>query len=341
MPNNKDYAIVIGIKDYTFLKPLQGPIQDAEDFEEWLFSSGGGDLPNHKKDPTVLRHVFFISFAGDPLRPIQDDIDDCLFAIKKNGATTGFRRFYFFFAGHGLGVNWHQNALCLPKWSNDYLNAALSSAEYLDFIVNSGYFEEVFFFLDCCRDRKIGARPLHPQLGWPKPGDDVANCSSLVVYGSRFDNPSYEAMHLQEQEIVINGYLSRALVAGLRGAASNPGGDITIHSLKSFLKSKVEELAKADNRTQTVQFEDRFSPETVIFRGFPNNLIQVSITFAGGGRFRLEDPDLREIRAEDNPAASWSLKLKKGIYTLTEKTSGAIQFIRIDGTINPFTYAVN
>jgi Caspase domain len=339
MVNEQDYAIVIGIKDYQQLKPLNGPVQDAVDFENWLLNPQGGNLPNHKTDNKVLQHVFFIESAPNSEVPLQSDIDKCLDKVLTNGEKTGYRRFYFFFAGHGLGISWKENALCLPGWSSRFINLALSSSEYLDVVVNSGLFAQVFFFLDCCRDRKLGARGLHPTIGWPKPGEGVPNCESFVAYGAKFNNPAHEAANPAANNEVVNGFFSKALLMGLNGAAVNVKGEITVNSLKSFLKSKVEELTNAVNINQSVQFEDRFNPDSIVVSGLAVKEVAVTISFTEKGDFILEGPLLNSIKEEKNPVNPWNLSLNNGNYSITNKINGKVNHIRIDGTVKPFIYA--
>jgi hypothetical protein len=339
MVNEQDYAIVIGIKDYQQLKPLNGPVQDAVDFENWLLNPKGGNLPNHKTDNKVLQHAFFIESAPNSEVPLQSDIDNCLGKIIANGKNTGYRRFYFFFAGHGFGINWRENALILPAWSSLFINRALSSLEYLDVVVNSGLFAEVFFFLDCCRDRKLGVRGQHPTIGWPKPGDGVPNCESFVAYGAKFNNPAHEAANPAASNEVVNGFFSKALLMGLNGGAVNVKGEITVNSLKSFLKSKVEELTNAVNINQSVQFEDRFNPDSVVVSGLKVKEVPVTISFTEKGDFILEGPLLNSIKEEKDPVNPWELSLTNGNYSITNKTNGKVNHIRIDGTVKPFIYA--
>lgn len=338
MANEQDYAIVIGIKDYKQLKPLNGPVQDALDFESWLLNPAGGNLPNHKIDNEISRHVFLIESAPNSEVPLQSDIDKCLDIILTNGEKTGYRRFYFFFAGHGLGISWKENALCLPAWSTRFINLALSSSEYLDVVVSSGLFAQVFFFLDCCRDRKLGVRGLHPTIGWPKPGDGVPNCESFVAYGAKFNNPAHEAANPSANTEIVNGFFSKALMMALNGGAVNVNGEITVNSLKSFLKTKVEELTSAVNINQSVQFEDRFNPDSVVVSGLQVEKVDVTISFAETGNFILEGPTLNKIKEEVNPVDPWKISLGNGLYSITNKKNQKVNHIRIDGTVNPFIY---
>ncbi len=328
MPNSNDFAIVIGINHYKSLGILQGPIEDARDFQEWLLSPEGGDLPGE--------NCYLIESSPDPVKPLQDDIDDKLALIYEKASAHSYRRLYFYFAGHGLGVGWNENALCLPKWSKILTNSALSSSEYLKLVNESGFFQEVFFFLDCCRNRKTAVRPLPPTIGIEQPADKPAK--SFVAYGTEFNNAAYEAEHWDSTKSLVRGHFTRALMQALRGAASNKEGSITTVSIKGFLKTKVEEIAKSHNQQQSVMFEDTFTTESIII-GAPlsTKFTNLILHFVEQGNIVLEGPDLSVIKQGHSSTGPWTLALEKGLYTLTNTNNNKVNYIRIDGTIDPVT----
>ena len=329
MLNTKDYALVIGINHYKALNKLEGPVEDAREIYEWLSSEKGGALPKE--------NCFLIESTEEPCRPLQDDIDEKLAAIIDQGKTTGYNRLYFYFAGHGLGIAWNENALCLPQWSELRRNNALSSSEYLKLIIESDLFTEAFFFLDCCRNRKPGSKPLHPTLGLPRPLG--ASCQSFVAYATEFNNAAYEAEHYDGNETAIRGHFTRALVQGLNGAATNQEGLITTGSMKGFLKVKVEEIAKNFNQNQSVRFEDSFNPEGIIVKpAFNTRFIELKIQFREKGNIILEGPALDELRRAHSSTGPWEIPVEKGIYTITNTNTGKQNYFKVDGTVNPLIY---
>src|SRR4051812_32471991 len=112
MPNDKDHAVVIGIKDYPAFdadNPLLGPENDAEAFHDWLISATGGDVPssnakliaskNYSRpfaNASVARPmVIDIQSAFEDLQTIASENED-----KGNGYQVG-RRLYIYMSGHG------------------------------------------------------------------------------------------------------------------------------------------------------------------------------------------------------------------------------------------------
>ncbi|MES2107977.1 MAG: caspase family protein [Bacteroidota bacterium] len=330
MPNDNDFAIIVGINDYKELPPLKGPVSDALAFRDWVRSADGGDIPE--------QNCKFIDNTDSSV-PTQDLIDAKLDEIIAGGGP--YRRLYFFFAGHGIGLDWSSNGLCLPGWTSRFRNKSLSSKAYLDYTVGTSFFQEVYFFLDCCRDRLINAIALPPTLGLARPrGQGV---KSLVLYASDFENAAGEALD-QDTSSTVRGYFSQALVDGLKGAAADQNGNITANGLVNFTQRKTAELAMADQQSQTVtpQF---YGPgitmdELIIREGVAPPVTAVTVTFPIGGRIQLAGPDLQPIFTQtfapgqqDGPR-----NLGKGLYELSDQDSGRSLIIKIDGTKKEASY---
>ncbi|MCX2454329.1 caspase family protein [Pedobacter sp. PLR] len=323
MPNSRDYAVVVGLNHYKKLPVLNGPINDARRFGKWLTSPGGGDLP--------VANCKVIVSRPNALHPIQDDIDQALAEIIEAYQGDKFRRFYFFFAGHGIGLKWDVSGLCMPKWSDIFLNAVLSSKGYLDYIVASDFFEEAYFFLDCCRNRKSNVSPLPPTLGVVK---DRGSCSSLIIHATDFENVAGEGLTSNGTDLKITGFFSQALSDGLNGAAVNANGEITIDGLIQYVIPKTEQLAIAQNMSQRVTYQFNnggIDMNTPIVAGKKQLATQLTITFKKGGVMVLKNPVLEIIKnGYVLPGESWGpIPLIKGYYSITspEKTD----FVEIDG----------
>ena len=108
--NDKDYAVVIGIKDYPAFdadNPLTGPENDAQAFYDWLISADGGDVPSANVE------LIISSKCGSPFadartaRPIVNEIQNAFENLqdiaarnedKGNGYRVG-RRLYIYMSG--------------------------------------------------------------------------------------------------------------------------------------------------------------------------------------------------------------------------------------------------
>ncbi|SFF02713.1 Caspase domain-containing protein [Chitinophaga sp. CF118] len=330
--NTQDYAIIIGLNHYLNLKPLNGPIPDACKLRDWLVSADGGNLlPNH---------CLLIPSVDNCVTPDQTHIDlalSKLFNLAKNGQP---RRLYFYFSGHGFGANWEANGMCLPIWSEELYNAALSSEAYLDLLVESDIFEEIYFFMDCCRDRRINSKPLPPMLGTP--GQPGGKSMALVLYASEYENPAWEGLAIGNGTMSAHGYFSRALLEALNGAAVNSHGDITIESFISCVKEKTENYAQQKNQNQSVRYDIRNNNKSLQYVLYKTNRIpgtDVSIRFNTAAHIKLDGPLLTAIREDDVKAGdTWQLRLEKGFYQISEMASKRHEFITIDGTTKTVTY---
>lgn len=248
--NIHDYAITVGVSHYRTLTVLQGPEQDARKFDEWLKDENGGNLP--------AENCHLILSQEDATQPIQETIDDHLEAILEIVTVTPARRLYFYFSGHGIGVEWNATALVLPKWTEQRRGAALSGKHYNNMLVESGTFRQIFFFLDCCRNMKISVSGAEPQLANIDPAPDAGVVSSYIFSATEFGNKAYEAEIASAKGSLPDGSQTRglftsSLLKGLQGAAEIDG-KITTASLSNHLLEDLPKLVHEKvNRVQKPQ----------------------------------------------------------------------------------------
>lgn len=323
MPKNSDdYALVVGINDYPKYHSLQGAIEDALDFAKWLRDEpdGGG-----------LEDVHEVLSQPNPIRPIQEDIDDAMDKIFAKIGDRQARRFYFYFSGHGLAHVRLGSNLCLASWSYLHRNAALDSEEYLNLLLESGKFKEVIMFLDCCRVRLVNARGLPSTLGFAKPAAQSGRARAFVGYASERQKEAFEAAPDNGLSI-RRGHFTRALLGALHGGAANYNGGVTADDLKSYLEREVPRIAAKHSQEQAPDISNGLlaNPEPV-FGSAQATMIDVEINVRAGrkGPILLEGPDLKEVRKGDPPPRSWALKLPLGLYMLRDLDAGDQQPVRI------------
>lgn len=336
MPNNQDYAVIIGIKNYDVLKSLEAPIEDAESFSEWLKDREGGDVP--KENVKFIENINNSNQA--PYPPILDNIDDALLEIIDQGQGTGYRRLYFFFSGHGIGVNWNEVSLCLPKWSESRLNYAMSTNAYLNYFVTSNLFDEVFFFLDCCRTRKIGVQGLPPAVNWPRQGGKQCR-NIMTMHATDYEDVAREGWVDNATGSHITGYFSKALIEGLKGGATDPfTGNITIDSLHNFVTRRTKELAAAKGHVQNAQLSLPKTTGNFVIKPSVVTNINTTINFTKSGVFTLYGPP--GITAKQTGAVtageSWQLELYQGLYMISNDNMTNKELFAVEFSINPFIY---
>jgi len=321
-----DFAIIIGINDYTppdkyGLRTLKGPINDVDEMEKWLRDTTYGNIP----DSNIKR----VTSTPDPLQPLQNVIDEKFLEIEdtilthKGGKA---RRLYFYFAGHGLGTldNIVDTGLCLADWSERRRHSAISSESYKDYIRQYGYFEEIIFIADCCRNTKINIKPLHPTFSAPSPKSGAGNTRMFIAYATQYQDQAYEVEMGDSENSEKRGAFTSVLIDGLKGAAAN-NGIIDSNSLSGYLMNETPKLAQ--------QWGYKQKPEIIVsnFDGIPilniENLINESetiITFSTErtGLIIIMDGNLRVIQEHDALVKNLTLKLPKGLYLLKDNNTG-------------------
>lgn len=329
---DRDYAIVVGIDHYPNHRSLEGAIADAEDFYSWVTDKEhGGAIPDGQHH-IVLSKV-------NPTRPIQDDIDDALekvlnHIINENDGEA--RRIYFYFSGHGMSLNSTSVELCLAKWSSLRRNAALASQAYLDMLTKSGFFQEVLFFLDCCRVVQTKARGKISELEVPGNPQGASHTYHWLGFASSYLTKAYEGdVSNGASNPKTRGYFTEALLRGLRGAATKNGMGVEIHDLKQYLEEWVPRIASQAGKRQTPRiFSDFPSPPTnptasmvsslytptLLGKAKPSSGPNLLLSFkeTREGQIRLYDPHLEILKEDDKSSGPWELELPKGTYIIEE-----------------------
>ncbi|MEO6523038.1 MAG: caspase family protein [Mucilaginibacter sp.] len=256
------YAIVIGINHYTppqrdGLKTLFGAIPDSQKVYDWLIGPGGLPAANCK----------LIQSGPDPLTPIKNLIDRAISDIVRTVVERDNRnadRFYFYFAGHGMGIQGDRenNGMCMADWDEYMRDAAtLSSSEYKRKFINEGLFKEVVMWMDCCRTTKLfltpGASPGVTPIG---PNDNPA---FMVAFAAEFRSEAFEADQLDQDP---RGIFTSVLLRGLNGDILLRNGGVDAVDLINYLAfhvpveaqnvgfSQRPEIINNLNTTQTFNF---------------------------------------------------------------------------------------
>jgi hypothetical protein len=334
MPTNDNhFALVIGIDDYPFYRSLKGAAADADEFEKWVRDAAtGGGVP----DGNCRRLVA----AASPPMPLGPQIDDALEEIVTRAKTKAPpRRFYFFFAGHGLAQMDNQRtttAFCTARWSEMRRGEALSSDCYLNYVVQSGAFEEVILFADCCRVRKVSTSGFCPTLVAINPNPAASRVRQFIAYATELTNAAYEVAVGGDQS-PVRGHFSRALMNALKGAVARPEGGVRASDLQRYLYAEVPRIAHEHNQSQEPEIRPIYKPaEEPVFGSAvrsrvapaqPNVVIQFGATTTGG--VRLEGPDIDQFTYHSRSGAPWSLALEVGIYILRDENTGREINVRV------------
>jgi hypothetical protein len=324
--NHEDYALVVGINRYTANSPaeLHGAERDAQAFYEWLVDPAGGALPAQN----VVRLI-----AGDlpspvpatpfSLRPHKDEIDAALYALGIGEKARVGRRFYLYFAGHGLGARFDEVALLLAgARTPNLLGLNLGLTAYRRLLREAAPFDEIVFLLDCCRELDQYTVAQAPAIGHQPADDRQDKVRDFVALASRFGKRAFEP--LDPASGVRQGLFTKALLEGLRGQAADNRGDVTAESLKAYLAVQLPRLAEQHKRTQSPEVQGD-ADHTLVFcnvaeaLGWP--LLAPPTPPDWDGEVALFDSGGRELHRR-GAAPAWSVRLRDGLYRLVHAASG-------------------
>lgn len=325
-----DYAIVIGINDYMppslgGLRTLGGAIRDAEAIEQWLLSESGGRLPKQNCRKIIS--------TPNPLFPLKDQIDDEIESIIREIMINGIeaRRFYFYFAGHGLGVeqNVTDTALCLVKWSEIRRSYAISVEKYRNMLLATGYFKQVIFWADCCRNIVYNVEPESSTVSLPTNGPHAGRTRFLTGYATQYQDESYE---IENDVAEKRGVFTQVLIKGLNGGGANPKGEVDADYLRNYLLKETPVLAEKNGYKQVPEIMHSFNiHEPCIFNIVPIN-IKVAFGFSPNRLHQVEIIDGKgETRMTLDPTAENPVQilLTKGLYKAVDTGSGESHYFTI------------
>ncbi|GHA70990.1 caspase family protein [Pontibacter akesuensis] len=278
-----DFALLIGINHYPEYHPLSGAHPDVEAMFDWLKDPNGGGIEDTSRIVTVLSN-------DSPVEPLHDEVDKAFEEVYKKAIINpeSCRRFYFYFSGHGIGLQSDDdNGLCMANWSEFRPASVISSEEYRSEVVKSGLFEEVIFLLDCCRSRSLNRRGLFPLFSWLPKEEGPVSTRYIVGYATLHNDESFES----QQHDKYRGHFTTALLNGLKGGAAR-NGQITLHELQDYVRSETIRLSEQTGMHQQARFRNSgFDQATfrVLFNSVMEKKIRCNFDFGSGieGKYLL------------------------------------------------------
>lgn len=242
LPNSsKRFGLVIGVDEYqdAQINRLGGATNDAKAIVEALIQYAG-----FPRDQVVL-------LTGDqPVerRPTRGNILRRLSNLRTAAPKDGL--LLVAFAGHG--IEREGKAYLLPsdaQVSGDVTlleDTAINVDEMRNRIVQTGV-TQVVMILDACRNDPSAGRgdadnPLTKRYtqAFNFEERNVEIQAFATLYATEVGHRAYEYTEKKE------GYFTWALVEGLKGAAANPNGEVTLSGLVSFLQDTVPKRIQLD-----------------------------------------------------------------------------------------------
>lgn len=227
------YAIIVGISDYKLVPDLQYAHKDAQSFESFLLSEGGGKVPATNIE-TFLNENATRTNVGDAI------------SVLARKAKPG-DRVYFFFAGHGdmEDLTQIENGLLLLHNSpngnyfgmNDDVLEILDLKRYLSPLAQRGI--EMIFIVDACHSGNLKGGVEGVQQ----------TASALTAAWGK----EYKILSCQPNQLSLEssewgggrGLFSLQLEEGLKGLADmDNNGTVSMFELQSYIQSNVAKYSE-------------------------------------------------------------------------------------------------
>jgi uncharacterized caspase-like protein len=246
--NSKRFALVIGVDEYedSQINKLEGAGNDAKAIVEALVQYAG-----FPRDQVKLLTADQPTERRPTRNKILRQLSNMRGAVPKDGLLL------IAFAGHGIERG--DQAYLLPsdaELSNDVSLLEQSSINVDDMrkrIVETGV-GQVLLILDACRNDPSAGRgdadnrltnKFTEHFNFDERNSEVKAFATL--YATDVGSRAYEYKEKKQ------GYFSWALVEGLRGAAANDKGEVTLGSLLDYLQAQVPKRIRLDLGTGKIQ----------------------------------------------------------------------------------------
>ena len=353
----EDYAIVVGLQNYPALDngqpSLSGPENDAKAFIAWLVSKDGGDVAD---DGIHIQKILSSDYKGpfnslSEIRPWAADIETAFKKLKDisdnnfkaNKPLRIGRRLYVFMAGHGMApesvnvneVPQKEAVLLTPNVERTNVGTShVLSAYATSWFCNNTCFDEVFLFMDCCRENALlmGRNFFLPNTGTVNTG---VRCSMFATKWSRLAREQ-----MMNDENAVRGVFTKTLLLGLDGAAAEivPGrndgmGVITVASLRGYLIQHMQEFLPDALKQEAGSwdpdfdyFPDRNNGADIVIKEVPLPSFPVTITLPQGATGTVsilyDGDDLLDPIPVPDPLVPIALELPRGMYLAMVSVNG-------------------
>ena len=227
------FAIVMGVSNYKFIRPLVYADKDAELFRDYLKSPGGGGLKDDNIFCLLNEQANNSNFWGKGFQWLKAK------QLQKGD------RLFIYLAGHGDAIDEDEFFFlgydCNP--AGDKNNYLVSGAIQLFNLKKKIAKEtskgiEVFFIMDACRSNELpggaeGQNFLNVAISEKKVGD-------IMMLATAAGQESLEDVSIGNG----HGLFTYYLVDGLSGVADTEGDNkVTFRELKSYVDKNVPSLA--------------------------------------------------------------------------------------------------
>ena len=289
-PITDHYAIAVGIDTYPSLPRLRSSVGDATQFCEWLTDEDGGNI--HPDNVRLIPSPQTTPGDRFDAKPVREEIERVL---RDFGVPLGNRigrRLYFYFAGHGFGPSFDEVGMLMANAAPDSLGKNLGLRECRHYLHETGFFDEVVFIIDCCRDSTKEASTNAPDFKIQAAIGKAAQIVDFVVLAAAYGAQAFAPVDPAHGE--RRGILTKALLEALRGdlRALDPKGRVTAATLQVFLKARVKVLATDEKLKQDPEIPQ--NPDLVLHQVDLNKIKRLKVHVIAPARLTTGDLIIRE-----------------------------------------------
>jgi hypothetical protein len=339
--NSDDYAIVVAINIYPAFDALSSPAVDAAEFQKWLLSSTGGNLP--AENIALIQTPQYSSLPTDvddpSLAPTLNEVDKAFkkhvqAAYSRKGYRVG-RRLYMFMSGHGItpgrssSPDLDDSALLMANADLFSLGLHLPGHPYAEWFRSAGAFDELFLFMDCCRDDASSTPPRN--CPFPVLSGDPNRVKRFYASATQWGLSAWEGP-VDPGSTQRRSYFSFALLEALNNGIRDSQGRLTGNVLAGYIKNRVNELRAGKGQAQDPQFLYDPQNDVVLIDQVKNLSGSVNIRLGPAitEDVRLFSPSLQLM--DTNPVSSnrnaasnpWIKPLAPGVYKIESGTKSLL-----------------
>src|SRR5687768_7592618 len=233
--NGKTYAMIMGISNYRYIRPLSYADSDAELFRDFLQSKGGGRVPDSA--------IYFLK--NEEAKQANFWIKGMSWLQSKNLGSGD--KLYIYLAGHGDAINEDEFFFltydCNP--ANDKNNYIITGTVQLynlksrmEKLIKKGV--EVIFIMDACRTNELpggneGQQILSSAISEKKVGE-------IIMLATGAGQESLEDASIGTGHGLFTYYLVDGL-SGLADSSSTGDNKISLRELQEYVGKSVSSLA--------------------------------------------------------------------------------------------------
>jgi hypothetical protein len=323
----EDFAIVAGITDYASLCTLTGPENDAQQFYDWVTTTG-------KVAPSRAQYLSSSTYPGHNGRRDKPDhalIDDAFRTLLKlSRAQRAYgsnpkigRRLYVFLAGHGFAPGYDLTSRVLALLTADYDEEDLTDGHvaaplYQKHVGASGAFDEILLFMDCC-----GTNAYRPGARNPFAPPVLPKHKPRLFFAAAAEPGKITREATRTRGTRARGVFSLALEDALSGKAAH-NSRITNVTLAAYLsrhmRTLVDPLDLDDDEVSKEPYIESYPPlvEFDLFNNVPLALSRVTFNVdAGLVGLNYEISDGSVLLWKGVTGASFQRAFETGTFKLT------------------------